>query len=1081
MLRLIFSNHLDELALALAGRAAPGAGDALQPMRLVVPSLGIGRWLKYRLAAMHGIAAGIDAQYPAQFIWREVERALPGVAAASPVPGERLRWLIDLWLAERGAAIEPLAAITREPLNRWQLATRLARLFGEYLVYRPQWLRAWVRGEMPAALHGQAHAAWQGALWRWLAEQTGLGDQPHPFELYFATPAAAADAAEVHLFALPSLAPLYVEFFAQLSLRREVTLYALSPSREYWGQIVDARGAGGDESLVGHPLLAAWGKAQRDFHDQLAALGDAVPAEDEPHFRDRPGASLLARLQRDLLELDVTTAPAAADDRSVQVHACHSLLRQVEVLHDLLLDAFRRDPALRPQDVAVFACDIAAAAPLVRAVFGTAQPSLPYTIGGVADSRSEALTAAWMSLLAPAQSTLGRMQASAVLGLLRQPAVAAAFDLDIEEVEQLQRWAREAGIHRDPVVDDAADAAAAARHGWHWGIARLLLGVLQADEAAALAAGVLPVAEVEAADVPVLEKLLRYVAQLRAWRERIAVPMPLAQWSAVLAEGLERFFAAADDATQDWLLLARRLCAELPAHAPQAMRSTPVPAAVVRAWLAEQLRAAAPGAVPAGAVTVAPLGDLRGVPYAQVYVIGCEADVFPRREPVAEYDLLRQQPQRGDRSRRLDDRGAFLDALLAAERQFAVLYCGRDAATNDELPPAAPVGELLAMLARMTGLPAQHWLHAHPLQPFSAAAFDPQWPSYSAHGHAVAQVLLAARRDVAGDAPTGVQPVPWLALGPLPGVPPAADGESWMVDELAAQIAEPTRWFVRQRLGVRFADDDVALTDDPPAALSGFERWRLRARLLAATERFAPDDAVRIARAGPELPSGVAGDTALHDALAAVQAHRDLLKNLIPSGVKSQNIEFASAFGNVQAEVYICGERWVSARFSRLKLRDVARAVWLQALRCAAGGPSGALVHTATDGVLQLAPWPAAEARQLLDGWQQAARCHREACVLLPSASAWAYLRPRYLEGRDEDEAIASGLRKAREAWAGNDRQPGEAQDALWQALLGGESAEWPDGWQPLCDRLFGAALQRASLHTPQQWLQAAGDAREAA
>ncbi|MBU6437152.1 MAG: exodeoxyribonuclease V subunit gamma, partial [Betaproteobacteria bacterium] len=692
MLHLVFGNRLDALADEFVESARLHRGHALQAVEVAVPSLGVGRWLKYRVARACGVAAGIDTVYPAQVVWRLVEQALPQVQAASPVPGERLRWLIYQWLCDHGAGVAEVAAISREPLNRWQLAGRLARCFGDYLVFRPDWLQAWSKGVQPAPLGESAHARWQQALWQWLAQAAGLGAMRHPFEMYFALPAGPpnADAPPLHLFALPSLAPLYMDFFAQLAVRRAVHVYTLSPSREYWAQIIDARRAGGDEAAMGHPLLATWGKAQRDFQFTLCEqLGEAQVA-DTQCFTPIDGAHVLGSIQRAMLDLQ--PAPHAAlgdDDRSITVHACHSLLRQTEVLHGALLDAFHRHPDWEPGDVVVLTPDLERLAPLVDAVFGNAPDAerLPYRITGLADRESAGLTEALLALLDPAGPMLGRFNVSAVMALLRRPAVAAAFDIGRDDLLRLAQWLGELGVHwgADASMRTEHGLPAQQRHTWAWGIARLLLGAVQPERALADSTGLLPHTALDGGELALVGRLTRVVAELQQWRDTAAQPASMASWGERIGQLLQRCFHPIDDATQDWLIACRRVLAQMQSSAAGLDAGDAVPAAMVRRMLADGLRASAPGAVPSGQISFARLGELRGLPYKGVYLLGIEGADFPRDDAAAEFDLLHSAPRRGDRSRRADDRGAFLDAMLAARDCFEVFCCGRDAATNDPL------------------------------------------------------------------------------------------------------------------------------------------------------------------------------------------------------------------------------------------------------------------------------------------------------------------------------------------------------------------------------------------------------------
>ena len=59
-----------------------------------------------------------------------------------------------------------------------------------------------------------------------------------------------------------------------------------------------------------------------------------------------------------------------ADDRSVQVHACHGPARQVDVLREVLLGLLADDPTLEPRDILVMCPDIETYAPLIAAGFG---------------------------------------------------------------------------------------------------------------------------------------------------------------------------------------------------------------------------------------------------------------------------------------------------------------------------------------------------------------------------------------------------------------------------------------------------------------------------------------------------------------------------------------------------------------------------------------------------------------------------------------------------------------------------------------------------------------------------------------
>jgi exodeoxyribonuclease V gamma subunit len=66
----------------------------------------------------------------------------------------------------------------------------------------------------------------------------------------------------------------------------------------------------------------------------------------------------------------------ADDDDSIQCHACHSTMREVEVLHDQLLALLERHPDVSPTDIVVMTPDIDIYAGAIDAGFGTASKAL---------------------------------------------------------------------------------------------------------------------------------------------------------------------------------------------------------------------------------------------------------------------------------------------------------------------------------------------------------------------------------------------------------------------------------------------------------------------------------------------------------------------------------------------------------------------------------------------------------------------------------------------------------------------------------------------------------------------------------
>lgn len=854
MLSLHFSNHYEHLQAGLVARLAARRGDPFAPDELIVPSAAVRRALTLALADAQGVATNLRFGYLAQWLWQQIGRVVPGVPEASPFDPATLTWRVHAALGDAAwvGAQPRLAAYLREAdaVMRHALAARIAQLFEQYVTYRPDGLALW-QAQSSGAIAGRAgsgsgltqpwpadhpDAAWQASLWRRLVDELALGDGPSPAERFVAALDAASDAqlaawglpSQLHVVAPVAVPPLHLRLLERLARRIDVDVHVLNPCREYWFELVDRRRlshlrahgrAEGHE--VGHRLLAGWGRQAQALIDTLVDIGgDAV--EDEAAFVEPDDATLLGWLQRSILDLAEPRAasftPRAHEgksDRSLELHVCHSLTRELEVLQDRLLGLFAADPTLRPSDVLVALPDLEAAAPLVDAVFGTAPPErrLPYAITGRAARHAAAPARAFVALL---ELVASRMTARDVHGLLQQPIVARRCGLDDEALQRIHEWMLDADLRwgLDAPHRAALGLPADARHTLREGLGRLFLGHLLPEGAAEPFGTLLPCGDAEGSEALWLGAFWRYAEALGRLQAAVAAPRVPAQWVALLAGAVDDFLAVGHggigggdaDEREELQALHATIATLADDMARGGAGETPLPFAVVRAALLERLDEGGRGGVPTGAITFASMAALRGLPFRVVAVLGLNDGEFPGAARAAEFDLMAAAPRRGDRQRRHDERNLFLDLLLAAREHLHLSHTGRSVRDNAPLPPSVLVAELLDLLVPATAAVAapqpadpqalaealaaarRRLVVEHPLQPFSIEAFDAGGdPRRRSHHREFAEALrasLAAEGEIAAAAAqqlrelTGAGAGAGAGAGLYPAATGADDGDA---------------------------------------------------------------------------------------------------------------------------------------------------------------------------------------------------------------------------------------------------------------------------------------------------------------
>lgn len=666
----------------------------------------------------------------------------------------------------------------------WQLAKQIAQVFSAYLTHRPEWLADW-SAKKPVPLdvsmlvaqkdrlnkeNGQATtpdwlisryenvAVWQQHIWCALF----VDDFHYRQALYdwfwqkLHEPAYKARLPkQITFFTLPPVPKSELAFIRQLSGYTDVTFLYYNPSQEYWADITDPYWLG-KHSLTqpdlarlretGHFLLARMGKQARDTFKLLIELSgnvddlfEQVAWQDD--FTESEPTNLLQQIQQDILLLQEdgavdwqieNTLPFDATERtenkkadnSIRINACHSLIRQLEVLREDIVVWLNADASRTLSDVVVMLPDLANHAATVRAIFpnhkGTDGYHLPAKLTGLVEAETETL---WHAFHLRYTLLTDRLTSEALFDWLMLPPVFESLGLDYEQMQRGCELLTQAGFKRGFDATHLAGSLATfdgdSRYTLRYALDRLALGlvmpaapVFMVEPDVSDASNTvqtqhsLPLAEVSLADANIINGLLLAYADLDRCRAHNGQSESVDNWlDSTLLPDLEQHFHHArgqqswQEITNAMTKLAAAYQSFASASESQNEKDTRCSLEFVLDALGELLASDMRGSEPTGAITFCRMGTIRPVPYKLVAVLNMNIGDYPQREQPNHFNLMHAGlAQVGDRQREDDETGAFLDALMMAENACWFYYNGFSTTDTHQHLPANPLQELMLFL-----------------------------------------------------------------------------------------------------------------------------------------------------------------------------------------------------------------------------------------------------------------------------------------------------------------------------------------------------------------------------------------------
>lgn len=1063
MFYLYTSNRLEHLAQALADTLAAPLTSCFDSEIILVQNSGMARWVSLSLAKSHGIFANGKFYFPNGFIDtifsrvldRDVSHPVETTIFDAKIMTWRIMGCLPNYLDQPGFEMLTHYLQPREDgLKKYQLSEKIAGLFEQYVLFRPEMILAWEAGQ-------EDH--WQAQLWRELSRDDADTHRTGRFRCFRNAIArhhfAGADLPQrISVFGISALPRFHMEVLYTFSELMRVNLFLLNPCQEYWGDILSDRdmtrvtrksnpAAGFPQDLHlerGNALLASMGTLGRDFFELIHNFD----CQESSLFSEDPPQNLLHMVQNDILTLSEARTGIrgrqkrriAAEDISIRIHACHSPMREVEVLHDNLLQMFEAHPDWSPSDILVMTPDIEGYAPYINAVFDVASHHSTYIPFSIADCGAEHESRIIETFLAILDVPNDRFIGTQVLAILENDLVLDSFGLAEDDMSTIVRWITDTricwgidGLNREQYgLPDFTE------NTWQAGLDRLFLGYAMAGKTEKIFADTLPYDHIEGSQTEILGKLKAFLERLFAVSATLRKSRPVQQWCIVLIDILDTFFASGTihqaslnrseseiQAIRDTILELGRSC--LPEVADY---QESIDIRVIQYYLKNSFKKRSFGfGFLTGGVTFCALLPMRSIPFKAIYVLGLNTDVFPRQNQAPGFDLIAKAPRPGDRSPRNDDRYLFLETLICARSAFIISFVGQSIVDNSRLPPSVMISELTDYIEKHFYIPNKkimdHIVVVHRLQPFSPGYFDGSSHlfSYSTENCAAANGFYQPRESF----------VPFFSKGLT------SPGEEWKTVDISQLInfyRHPAKYLLNHRLNVYWDVEHTLSQDKEPFNIDGLSRYKLGQQMV---EKCIHGQDVRslfdIVKASGQLPHGSVGVSEFERLYDKVSAFANKTRTYVHSAVSPLDIDLTidgfRIIGRISS-IYEIG--LVRYRMAKINAKDKLTA-WIYHLIYSTQPAPLDVPSTYLIGLKGKGEWcawmfePVKDSRHLLS--DLLALYYDGLTLPLPFFPETSLVYAA--EIIEKDRAMESALNAALKNWIGNDYHPGEYDDPYFK------------------------------------------------
>ncbi|CAD83337.1 exonuclease V, subunit [Candidatus Blochmanniella floridana] len=597
MFMVYHSNCLDLfMRLVINVMSNQKLSNPMKPEIILIEHKIMSQWIEIELTNYFGISANIIFMTIQSFIRKISIELLSDGIFISNFSKNFMYWkfmeiLPKLYSSQKCAVIQKYLCFDVNQKKLGQLSEQLVSLFLEYLIYRPDWLDMWKSNKIIDNLNIE-HQLWQSEVWRMFLTHTQL--QLYEFNsenrciFLLQNNYQQIDWTKlpdrIFIYGVTAIAPIYWKILKLLSDHIDIYLWVINPCEKYWNNTDYMDDINKhvyhqsnnhswevrkkyyynnrcNKSILksNYSLLNSWGEV--GFHTLHLLSQLERPLFEIQSFVFPKTNSMLHILQNEILQFKQYSSNEVqkessifkksanmqknilkSTDQSITIHECHSLYREIEVLHDNLLRMFSNDSALLPGEVIVMAPNINCYTESIKSIFNNMfNRQLPFSIlSDHSDYIHHPIISTILNILAIPTS---RFTVEEIFSLLSIPSIASKFSIDDEAMKLLRLWIVESGVRwgLDQDTQENFNLPVTEWNTWYFGFKRMLLGYAIKNQNGSWK-NIFPYNYISEEYVHVVSGLGEFLEILKKWRNRLNGAYTLQKWMLYFREMINDFF-----------------------------------------------------------------------------------------------------------------------------------------------------------------------------------------------------------------------------------------------------------------------------------------------------------------------------------------------------------------------------------------------------------------------------------------------------------------------------------------------------------------------------------------------------------
>ncbi|WP_158345067.1 exodeoxyribonuclease V subunit gamma [Buchnera aphidicola] len=527
--------------------------NPLQKEIFIIDNKEVSQWIKIFIANYSGISSNIEFYTLHEFIWKIFKYILPH-CNNEYYNNVSLFWKI-MALQETENFYKIGFNATKSSIKKSHFASYFSILFQKYMVQRPNWILNWEQDIINYNTTSHSKLC-QSKLWK-LIINCDSNKLKYNFSNLFEKLLAMNNinylkskwlfASRITICSIYNLNYTYLLLLNKLSRLFKIILLCYSPFNTLKFLKNDNKKVLTFHNVCNNnffnPILKFLGKF--DYTKLLILNSQQIKKTIYTHSNYQ--SNLLRKIQFDITYCQHKIQNNykkffCKHDTSISIHACYNFKREIEILHDNLINVLNKNDSIKPKDILVVSNNISNYTPFINSIFNTVTKKfqIPYIIHNKNINYNNSIFNFFKKILTLSENIYTTNE---ILSYLRLPFINKKFCFSEEELILLEQFITHTNIKWGISNQHLKEISIPCNkyNTWKYGIDRMFLGYAIQDKNV-IWNSILSCNFPNNLNINIINKLSKFITVLNKWRKILQHSKLLKNWLPLCTKIINDFF-----------------------------------------------------------------------------------------------------------------------------------------------------------------------------------------------------------------------------------------------------------------------------------------------------------------------------------------------------------------------------------------------------------------------------------------------------------------------------------------------------------------------------------------------------------